>query len=126
MPRGAALRVVDGLLERVALTPYSRRPTRELSTGMRRRLSFARALIGEPEILLLDEPTRGVDPTGAHSLHELLRSQLRDGRTIVIATHDRQEAEALCSRVAVLHRSKLLALDTPERGTSLLMGLSIG
>jgi ABC-2 type transport system ATP-binding protein len=112
--RAEALRVVGALVEQMGMTPYADRPLRELSTGMRRRASLARGLLGAPEVLLLDEPTRGVDPAGSMALHEHLRAALRRGCAIVIATHDRDEARSVCARVAVLDEARLLALEPPE------------
>lgn len=112
--RQEALVRVDALLERVGLTAHARRPVRELSTGMRRRAALARALIADPEVLLLDEPTRGVDPAGADALHEHLHAALAEGRTLILATHDRDEARALCRRVAVLDRARIVAIEAPD------------
>ncbi len=126
LARPAALRRVGDLLERVGLASHARRPLRELSTGMRRRVALARALIGDPRVLLLDEPTRGVDPAGASALHAQLEGELREGRAVVIATHDRDEARALCARVAVLQAARLVALVAPDVAAAQLMGMQIG
>jgi lipooligosaccharide transport system ATP-binding protein len=85
----------------------------ELSGGMRRRLSLARALVNEPELLLLDEPTTGLDPQARHLIWERLRRQLNAGRTILLTTHFLEEAERLCDRVAIMDRGRCVALDTP-------------
>jgi ABC-2 type transport system ATP-binding protein len=124
--RAEGLRRADELLERVGLSAHARRRARELSTGMRRRLSLARALLGDPQVLLLDEPTRGVDPAGAIVFHQYLRSLLGEGRSIVVATHDREEARALCARVGVLDHGRLLSLEAPELAAARLREMTIG
>ena len=84
------------------------------SKGMKHRLALARALVHEPEVLFLDEPTAGLDPEAAAEVRELIRRLGKEGTTIVLSTHNLTEAEMLCSRIAVLH-TKLLALDAPDR-----------
>jgi len=86
----------------------------ELSGGMRRRLSLARALVNDPELLLLDEPTTGLDPQARHVIWERLRRQLGRGRTIVLTTHFLEEAERLCDRVAIIDHGRCIAVDTPR------------
>jgi ABC-2 type transport system ATP-binding protein len=81
---------------------------------MKQRLALARALVHEPQVLFLDEPTAGLDPEGAGEVRQLIRSLRKEGRTIFLSTHNLAEAEMLCSRVAVIH-TRLLALDTPEQ-----------
>ncbi len=84
------------------------------STGMRHRLAIARALLPQPAVLLLDEPTRSIDPLATAALHRLIRATLvvELGCTIVLATHSLPEAEALCDRLAILHQGRLLACRT--------------
>jgi ABC-2 type transport system ATP-binding protein len=86
------------------------------STGMRHRLAIARALLRQPAILLLDEPTRSLDPLARAALHRLIRDTLVEelGCTVVLATHDLAEAEALCDRLVILHQGRLLAGGTVE------------
>jgi lipooligosaccharide transport system ATP-binding protein len=86
----------------------------ELSGGMRRRLALARALVNDPELLLLDEPTTGLDPQARHLIWERLRRQLVRGRTILLTTHFLEEAERLCDRVAIIDHGRCIALDTPR------------
>lgn len=83
------------------------------SKGMKQRLALARALLPEPGVLFLDEPTVGLDPEVASEIRELIRSLGREGRTILLSTHNLAEAEQLCNRIAVF-RTRLLALDTPQ------------
>lgn len=84
------------------------------SKGMKQRLALARALVHEPKVLFLDEPTAGLDPEAAGEVRRLIRSLCEEGRTIFLSTHNLNEAEVLCSRIAVIH-TKLLALDTAEQ-----------
>ena len=83
------------------------------SKGMKQRLALARALLHEPEVLFLDEPTAGLDPEAARDVRELIRRLSEEGRTIFLSTHNLTEAELLCSRIAIVH-TRLLALDTAE------------
>jgi ABC-2 type transport system ATP-binding protein len=84
------------------------------SKGMKQRLALARALVHEPKVLFLDEPTAGLDPEAAGEVRQLIRTLREEGRTIFLSTHNLNEAEMLCSRIAVIH-TRLLALDTPEQ-----------
>jgi ABC-2 type transport system ATP-binding protein len=84
------------------------------SKGMKHRLALARALMHDPQVLFLDEPTAGLDPEAAADVRELIRGLGKEGHSIVLSTHNLTEAETLCSRIAVLH-TRLLALDTPDR-----------
>jgi ABC-2 type transport system ATP-binding protein len=84
------------------------------SKGMKQRLALARALVHEPKVLFLDEPTAGLDPEAAGEVRQLIHTLREEGRTIFLSTHNLNEAELLCSRIAVIH-SRLLALDTAEQ-----------
>lgn len=86
-----------------------------LSGGMRRRLTLARALINDPEILFLDEPTTGLDPQARHLIWERLRNLLSGGKTIVLTTHHMEEAERLCDRVTIIDHGVSIAEDSPAR-----------
>jgi ABC-2 type transport system ATP-binding protein len=109
MRRPAALARAEALLDTVGAAAYARRPMRELSTGLRRRVALARALVGAPEVLILDEPTRGLDPDGAAALHAHLRGVLDRGACALFATHDRAEAAALAQRTLRLDAGRALA-----------------
>ncbi len=113
--RKPALTRAAQLIDRMGLAEVADRPLRELSTGMRRRTALARSLLATPELLLLDEPSRGVDPPGTAKLHAFLRDELKRGCSIVIATHDIAEAESLCTRVAILQNAKMIALVPPAQ-----------
>ena len=105
-------RQVERYLERLGLSDRKNDRVAGFSKGMKQRLSLARALLHEPAVLFLDEPTAGLDPEVAREFRTLI-SELRDeGRTIFVSTHNLTEAEALCDRVAVV-RTSLVALDTP-------------
>jgi ABC-2 type transport system ATP-binding protein len=95
---------------------WERRDSRvgTFSKGMKQRLALARALVHEPKVLFLDEPTAGLDPEAAGEVRQLIRTLREEGRTTFLSTHNLNEAEVLCSRIAVIH-TRLLALDTPEQ-----------
>ncbi|MBR1865922.1 MAG: ABC transporter ATP-binding protein [Lachnospiraceae bacterium] len=102
------------LLEFAGLWEYRRRTVRHLSGGMKRKLMICRALLIEPEILLLDEPTAGMDALSRRQMWNLLRKLNGKKMTIILTTHYMEEAQALCNRVALINRGKLQKLDTPE------------
>ncbi|MEA2598607.1 MAG: type transport system ATP-binding protein [Thermomicrobiales bacterium] len=111
---GAPHSRVEELLAQVDLTAVAKRRVKTYSTGMKQRLLIARALINQPRVLFLDEPTRGLDPTSARELRDLVR-RLRDaGTTVFLTTHTMDEADELCDRVAFLAAGKIVALDTPR------------
>ena len=90
-------------------------PMEEMSRGMQQKVAIARALLSRPKILLLDEPTTGLDPVSKREVQAVVNElKERDGTTILLTTHDMNEAEILCDRVAIVHKGKLIALDTPE------------
>src|SRR5690606_11195773 len=97
------------------LTPFPTRRSSALTlTGrQRQRMSIALALVNDPEVVILDEPTTGLDPQARRHLWEIIRSIRDEGRTIVLTTHYMEEAEALCDRVAIVDHGELIALDTP-------------
>jgi ABC-2 type transport system ATP-binding protein len=106
-------RRISALLDLVGLSERAREPVRVFSGGMQRRLALARALLHDPALLLLDEPTVGVDVETRHQLWTHIRGLRAEGRTVLLATNYLDEAEALCDRVAILRAGKLLAEDTP-------------
>lgn len=103
------------LLEKVSLQDKWRSEARELSGGQRQRLSIAIALVNDPLILFLDEPTTGLDPQARHHLWDLVRDIQREGKTIILTTHYMEEAETLCDRIAIMDQAKIIALDTPRQ-----------
>jgi len=113
--RGKAVRDrADALLERFALGSKANETFMRLSGGMKRRLSLARALIHEPELLILDEPTAGVDVELRIELWELLRELNAAGTTIILTTHYLEEAEALCRTIAIIEAGKIVAQEPTE------------
>jgi ABC-2 type transport system ATP-binding protein len=102
------------LLEQFDIADKAYAKVDELSGGQQQRLMITRALLHEPRVIFLDEPTVGLDPHARHALWDILRRLHRDGRTIVMTTHYMEEADELCDRLAIIDRGKLLALDTPE------------
>jgi ABC-2 type transport system ATP-binding protein len=102
------------LLERLGLAEKASAKMAELSGGQQQRLMIVRALMHEPDIIFLDEPTVGLDPQARLDLWEILRDLQKRGRTIVMTTHYMDEADRLCDRLAIIDRGKLLALDTPR------------
>src|SRR6478672_5116397 len=105
---------IPKLLEFAALSHKADSKPSELSGGMRRRLSLARALVNDPRLLLLDEPTTGLDPQARHLMWERLQLLLQQGKSILLTTHFMDEAERLCSRLLVLDHGKKIAEGTPR------------
>ena len=102
------------LLEFVALVDRAGDRVQDLSGGMRRRLVIARALVNDPELLILDEPTTGLDPQIRHLIWSRLRELKDRGTTVLLTTHYMEEAERLCDRLAIIDRGRILAEDTPR------------
>ncbi len=101
------------IVEVVGLEEKRRSRVKTLSGGQRRRLDLALALVGDPRLLFLDEPTVGFDPQSRREAWELVRGQRERGRTVFLTTQAMDEAEALCDRVAIIERGRIVALDTP-------------
>jgi len=114
MSRSAIEARVPELLEFAALTHKADAKPGQLSGGMKRRLSLARALINDPNILLLDEPTTGLDPQARHLMWERLQQLLQQGKSILLTTHFMDEAERLCNRLLLLDHGKKIAEGTPR------------
>jgi ABC-2 type transport system ATP-binding protein len=106
-------KAADELLETVQLTDKADAYVGKLSGGQRQRLAIACALVGDPELLFLDEPTMGLDPQARRQLWDILRAFRARGRTVLLTTHYMDEAERLCDRVAVIDRGRVIALGTP-------------
>lgn len=104
----------DDLLALVDLSDKYRAKSDELSGGQLQRFSIACALVNEPRVLFLDEPTTGLDPQAKHNLWDLIRSLNEQGMTIVLTTHNMEEAETLCNRIAIMDHGKIVAEDTPQ------------
>jgi ABC-2 type transport system ATP-binding protein len=118
---GAAARIVEELAPAFGLAELLDRPVASYSGGQRRRLEIVRALVSEPRVLFLDEPTVGLDPRIRYELLDLIGGlRDREEMTILLTTHYLDEAERLCDRVAIVHEGRIVALDTPP---ALLAGL---
>ena len=102
------------LLARVELTDKASTVVNKLSGGQQQRFAVAAALVNDPEIVFLDEPTTGLDPQARRNLWQILRGLQKEGRTVVMTTHYMEEAQELCDRVAIMDRGKIVALDQPE------------
>jgi ABC-2 type transport system ATP-binding protein len=111
---GAPPARVAELLERVGLTDAASRRVRTYSSGMKQRLLIARALVNDPQVLFLDEPTKGLDPSSAREVRSIIRDHARGGATVFLTTHYMEEADELCDRVAFLAAGAIVALDTPR------------
>ncbi len=104
----------DMLLEKMGLTQDARRKAEKYSGGMKRRLSLILALIHDPQIAFLDEPTVGMDPQSRHAVWDFIKELKKEGKTIILTTHYMEEAEALCDRVGIIDHGKLIALGSPK------------
>ena len=123
IPKEERKRRGESLLRELGL--YDRRDfkVKGLSKGMKQRLLLCMALINEPEILFLDEPTVGLDVRSARSIREILQKLNEKGVTIFLTTHNMEEANQLCNRIAVINHGKIAAIDTPERLKRVMKGL---
>jgi ABC-2 type transport system ATP-binding protein len=104
----------DALLEMIGLEEKRRAYIRELSGGQRQRVVFVLALINDPELLFLDEPTAGLDPQSRRAIWEWIDLARKKGKTVFLTTHYIEEAERLCDRVAIVDHGRIIALDTPK------------
>lgn len=102
------------LLTKMGLSEDAKRRAGKYSGGMKRRLSVIIALISDPQIAFLDEPTVAMDPQSRHAVWDFLKELKREGKTIILTTHQMEEAEELCDRVGIIDRGKLIALGTPK------------
>mgnify|MGYP000153157283 FL=1 len=102
----------DALLERVGIPEAADRKAGEYSKGMKQRLTLAMALVGEPELLILDEPSTGLDPAGAREIREIVREEAERGATVFFSSHIMEQVEAVCDRVGILRAGELVAVDS--------------
>ena len=114
LPRSEIRKRIDELLAFAQLTDRKKSKVDPLSGGMKRRLTIARGLINRPEILILDEPTTGLDPQARHLLWDRLYRLKRDGATLVITTHYMDEAEQLCDRLVIMDKGKIVGEGSPR------------
>ncbi|EJN57579.1 ABC transporter ATP-binding protein [Halogranum rubrum] len=103
---------VNALLERVRIADAADRKAGGYSKGMQQRLVLAMALVGDPDLLVLDEPSTGLDPNGAREMREIIREENERGTTVFFSSHVMEQVEAVCDRVAIINRGQLVAVDT--------------
>ncbi len=115
IPPAVAKRRVNELLERMELTARANDLVEKFSTGMKQRVAISKALVANPPILLLDEPTLGLDPQAARNLRELIAELKAEGHTILLTTHYMEEADQLSDRIGIIDQGQIIALDTPAR-----------
>ncbi len=113
IPAAAARREADTLLDRFSLGHVARKPVPVLSGGMAQRLMIARAIMHQPAVVFLDEPTAGLDPQSRLAVHDIVRELRGEGRTVLLITHDMDEADRLSDRLAIIDHGRILALGTP-------------
>lgn len=106
---------VDKVLAMVGLSGREKEKTKRFSNGMKQRLLIARAILHQPKVLFLDEPTRGLDPNVARDIRAFIANLTKQGVTVFLTTHYMEEADRLCDRVAILDEGRIVALDTPAR-----------
>jgi len=114
IPRSTAIRRADALIDFAELADHRRAMIRTLSGGMKRRLMLARALLNDPALLVLDEPTTGLDPQARRLVWERIRTLKRDGTTILLTTHYMDEAAQLCDRLIIMDDGRIIVEGTPE------------
>lgn len=120
IPRKVATTRIDVLLERFQLSKRADENVEKYSTGMRQRICLAKAMLAEPDLLILDEPTAGLDPQSARNLRELILEIKHEGRTVLLTTHYMEEADQLCDRIAIIDSGRIIAMDSPQGLKSLL------
>jgi len=113
--RRQRIRESERLLELTGLADRGRHKARTLSKGLRQRLMLCAALVTDPEILFLDEPTAGLDVKSARLIRRVVRDMNSDGLTVFLTTHNMEEAEEMCSRVAIINHGRIAAVDSPSR-----------
>ena len=114
LPRKTVLQRTDALLDFVQLSDKVNARVEQLSGGMKRRLLIARALINDPEIVVLDEPTTGLDPQARHLVWDRLRALTDEGKTLVLTTHYMEEAARLCDRLVIMEGGRIITGGTPK------------
>jgi len=111
---------IDKWLDRLHMEPWRDHQVGTFSTGMKQRINIARALLHHPDVLILDEPTLGLDPQTTRAIHEFILELGREGITTVLTTHDMTEAELLCQQIGIIDRAKIVARDTTRNLKRLL------
>lgn len=112
MPKNKLENQIKIIVEALDMKEYIDKRVANFSKGMKQKTAFARAIIHNPKVLLLDEPTSGLDVTAAVQVHDFIKSCKKEGKTIVFSSHTMGEVEKLCDRVAIIHKGKLIIVDT--------------
>lgn len=102
------------VLERVGIGDAADRPAGDYSKGMKQRLMLGMALVGDPDVLILDEPSTGLDPAGVREIRSIVREESADGMTVLFSSHSLSQVQAVCDRIGLLHDGELVAVDTAE------------
>ncbi len=114
IPAKLAKERINKLLTRFSLEKRADEKVEKYSTGMRQRICLAKAMLAEPQILILDEPTAGLDPQSARNLRDIILEIKQEGRTVLLTTHYMEEADQLCDRIAIIDHGRIIALATPS------------
>lgn len=125
LPRKTLTANIEKILDRVGLTGRAKEPVSRFSGGMKRRLNLAIGLVHEPKVVLLDEPTVGIDPQARNNILDIIRDIAREGSTILFTTHHLEEAEVLCERIAIMDHGKILGVGSVEELANLAGGENI-
>lgn len=112
IPKEKRKQKVDDLLEMMQLTDFKKRKVKTFSRGMKQKLGFASSLINDPEVLILDEPTIGLDPATIHFFRNSIKTLNENGVTVFLSSHILSEVQALCNKVGIIHHGKIIAVDT--------------
>ncbi len=115
VPPQIAKKRITELLEKMELTGRADELVEKYSSGMKQRVAISKALLAQPPILLLDEPTLGLDPQAARKLREIIKELKQEGHTVLLTTHYMEEADQLSDRIGIIDQGKIIALDTPSR-----------
>jgi lipooligosaccharide transport system ATP-binding protein len=115
IPRNQAAERISELLKFVELEARQKSKINQLSTGMKKRLLIARALLNHPQIIIADEPTTGLDPQARHLIWQRLRSLKKQGATLILTTQYMEEAQQLCDRIVIMHQGKILRTSIPDK-----------
>ncbi len=115
IPSRARRERIDFLIDLLGMKAYQRRPVGEYSKGMARRIGLASALINDPDLLILDEPTNGMDPIGTREMKNLLLELKTKGKTIIISTHLLSDIESICDRIGILYQGEFIAIDKVDK-----------
>ncbi|MCX7569873.1 ATP-binding cassette domain-containing protein [Tumebacillus sp. DT12] len=114
VPKATAKRRIDELIERFEMGDFQNRQANGFSTGMKQKVSIARALVHDPSLVIFDEPTAGLDVFAARAVHRSIESLREEGKSVILSTHIMHEVEKLCDRIGVIYKGRLYALGTLE------------